>query len=620
MKELIVLILAYTISGIMYAQELHWTPEQGSFEDYMALTSVIQIDGIEQTSDQLEVGAFCGEQCRGAKMAVHWNPIPQLDRYVVYMEVYGENGESVSFKMFDHSTNQELELTFPDPIAWTQSTTQYNELNPYVLSFTTSTTTNTGSGDWSDPAVWGGTEPSATANVQVNTGNVTIGDNGAVEVTVANLEINNGATLTIEAGSTLVVTGDLVNTNEASLVIEDGAQVINTSDNVKATAKKRVIGYNTKASDGWYTIASSVDEMTIAGSSFLTPNYDLYRYNEANVGEEWENYKDNSNIDFTTFENGRGYLYANSNSLSPSFVGTLNSDDVVCTVTYTDRTDGLSGFNLIGNPFPHTIYKGSGGAIDNANLASGYCTLVGGDAWQVHTCDDPILSGQGFLVKTTTGQDVTIAKTTAAATGESSAAKSAPGRLDLAVTNGDSEDRAFVYFGQGIDLEKMPNFSDQTPSLWIYDEGNNCAIAHVENACEELDLFFRNKLNTDFTFRVGSKNANFNYLQLIDNITGVITDLLKQPEYTFHATGNEIIARFKLRFRVMTSVGETVDDAPFAYVFDRHIILSGVEENATLEVLDMTGRFVSPNNLATGVYVLRLINDNKVRIQKIVVQ
>ena len=114
---------------------LHWTVEQGGFEDYMALTSVIQIDGVEQTSNQLEVGSFCDNQCRGANMAVYWE-IPQHNRYVVYLQVYGQDGDLISFKLFDHSSNQELNLTSPTPLTWTQNTMMYNETNPFVLNFT----------------------------------------------------------------------------------------------------------------------------------------------------------------------------------------------------------------------------------------------------------------------------------------------------------------------------------------------------------------------------------------------------------------------------------------------------------------------------------------------------
>lgn len=628
MKKAIVFLITCITSCMLYAQDLHWTPQSGEFEDYMALTCVVQIDGVEQESTQIEVGAFCGDQCRGSKMIVFWNPIPQLMRYVVYHEIYGQTGESISFKLYDHSTNQELDLIAPDPIIWTSATTSYNEMNPFVLNFTSSTTTNTTAGDWSNPDIWGGTVPTPEANVVLGA-NVTIGDGSATTVTVANLTIPDGITLTVEEGSVLVVTGDMVNSSATGLVIEDGAQVISTSDGVLATANKSITGYS-KSSSGWYAIASSVNNMAISGSSFLTPEYDLYRYNETSLNnQEWENYKDSNISGFTAFENGRGYLYAHSSNLTPSFSGTLNYTDVTYGLTYTDRTDGLSGFNLIGNPFPHNIYKGKGGAIDDEHLASGFYTLTNANAWELHTYEDAILPGQGILVKTSTAETLTIAKNTSAATAESGSSKSISGRLDLILASTDNEDRAFVYFGQGIGLEKMGAFSDQVPSLWIHTQGGNYAIAHVDNTCETLDLYFQNKLNADFTFTVKAKDTNFSYLQLVDNLTGTVVDLLKQPEVNFHANGNEPNDRFRLVFKVMTGVDEEETQAPFAYINNGQLILSGVEDDSMLQIIDMTGRTVLRKNgttnvsiaeMAHGVYILRLVTNNNVKSQKIVIQ
>ena len=115
----------------------YWTPESGSFQFYVALTRVIQIDGVEQASDQLEVGAFCGDQCRGSQLAEYWYfpPAPELSRYVVYLCIFGNEGDSITFRLYDHSINQELYYTSPDPIVWSQSVSGYNEINPYPLNF-----------------------------------------------------------------------------------------------------------------------------------------------------------------------------------------------------------------------------------------------------------------------------------------------------------------------------------------------------------------------------------------------------------------------------------------------------------------------------------------------------
>lgn len=148
----------------------------------------------------------------------------------------------------------------------------------------------------------------------------------------------------------MTVIGNLINNSVTSLVIEDGAQVINASPNVKATVEKDVMAYTAKDTDGWYLISSSVNEMAIAGSDFITETYDLYRYKENGNGSVWENYRAD-HADFTDFENARGYLYANSNSFTPVFTGDLNHDDIARPITCTG-SDALSGFNVIGNPFP----------------------------------------------------------------------------------------------------------------------------------------------------------------------------------------------------------------------------------------------------------------------------
>lgn len=581
------------------------------------------IDNVEQFSETFELGAFCGDECRGAVL-----PIEDAGQMWYFLLFGGVNNEQITFRLYDHATSQELGVECENILTYVSD----GDIDPYDVYFTTpsSTTTNTTSGDWNDPLTWGGTGPTPEANVQVGIGDVTIGDGGAATVTVASLEITADATLTIEPGSTLIVTGDLTNADEDGLVIKDGAQVINESANVKATYQKDIASYNTKSEGGWYTIASPVDNMAIAGSDFLTPAYDLFRYNEnPESGLEWENYKDNTNVDFTTFENGRGYLYANSNTFSPTFTGTLNAVPVVRTITCSENPDGLGGFNLIGNPFPHAIYKGEGGAIDNANLASGFYTLNDEGAWHVNTYEDAIMPGQGILVKTTANINLTIAKNKAVATAESNGAKSAIGRIGITVTGSNGEDRAFVYFGQGIGLNKMGSFSDQTPILWVRNHNADYAIAHIGNTCESLDLFFHNKVNGEYRLSVNVQNVNFDLLQLRDNLTGEVIDLKQQPDYCFHANGNEADGRFKLVFRVATGVEEIAEAEPFAFICNGQLIVNG---EGTLQIFDAIGRKcitkqlstansqLSTANFPSGAYVLRLINGNKVRTQKIVIK
>ena len=67
-------------------------------------------------------------------------------------------------------------------------------------------------------------------------------------------------------------------------------------------------------------------------------------------------------------------------------------------------------------------------------------------------------------------------------------------------------------------------------------------------------------------------------------------------------------------------------DQPFAFITNGEIIING---EGFLQVIDMTGRIiidrdgvhtVSTNGMTLGVYVLRLINGEMVKTQKIVIQ
>lgn len=619
MKKILIALLGVFVMGIAMAQQNnHWSPIPGT-QYNMTVKGVIIIDGVQQANNLLEIGAFCGDECRGSRKATLF---PPTGDYIVTLAVVSNvvSGEAITFRIYDHNAQQELELESLSTLEFADNTNAGDPTNWFPIAFVTPAPPAfhfTTAGNWSVSSNWQGGVLPNTTDVVVIDANCTMDQNAEV----TDLTVSDGIALTIQSGNVLTVTGDLTNTTVTGLVIEDGAQVINESTDVKATCQKGITSYDTKSDGGWYTMTSPVDEMAIAGSDFLTPAYDLYRYNEnPESGLEWENYKDNSNVDFTTFENGRGYLYANSNTFSPSFVGTLNAASVARTLTCSESPDGLSGFNLIGNPFPHAIYKGEGGAIDNANLASGFYSLNNEGAWRVNTFEDAIMPGQGILVKTTANTNLTIVKSNTEATAESNGAKNAIGRICVTVTGGNGEDRAFVYFGQGIGLNKMRGFTDQTPILWVRDNNTDYAIAHVGKGCESLDLFFHNKNNGEFRLSVNTKDITFGVLQLVDNLTGEIIDLKQHPDYSFHANGNEADGRFKLVFRLPSGVEETAEAEPFAIVIDGRIVLVDVDELAELQVVDMTGRVVSKDGLAPGVYVLRLINGNGIRTQKIVLK
>ncbi len=110
----------------------HWTPNTVPYEDNMTFTGVVQIDGVEQQTPMLEVGAFCGEECRGSATLTFFEP---TQRYVVQLVIYGNGGDPLTFKLYDHELNEELDLYPTNAISFAAN--GYGSLvNPYVLNFT----------------------------------------------------------------------------------------------------------------------------------------------------------------------------------------------------------------------------------------------------------------------------------------------------------------------------------------------------------------------------------------------------------------------------------------------------------------------------------------------------
>ena len=109
-------------------------------------------------------------------------------------------------------------------------------------------------------------------------------------------------------------------------------------------------------------------------------------------------------------------------------------------------------------------------------------------------------------------------------------------------------------------------------------------------------------------------------------MTGADVDLLQTPSYTFKANMTDYESRFKL---VFVSNGATDNSETFAFCSNGNWIIC-YEGEATLQVIDVMGRILSSETIngsvskaihaTPGVYMLRLVNGNDVKVQKIVVR
>lgn len=457
-------------------------------------------------------------------------------------------------------------------------------------------------GNWSTASNWSsGLVPGSGANVFINADCQLDTD-----AQVTGLTVTRSKSITLGSGQTLTVSGDLTNTSVSGLVIADGAQLINGSENVKATAQKNVSAYSQNG--GWYLIASPMSTSVTPSESngLLNGTYDLYLFDETEE-LEWRNYKAG---EFSTIENTVGYLYANSNDVTLAFAGTLvpSNNDVELTGLSASGTH-FNQWNLIGNPFPCNAYLGNSQAYYKMNDA--------GEELEPVVAGTVIAPMEAVFVEATSA---TFSKT-----------PSRPvGNLNIKLISSDKtrsnvlrkEDHAIVTFGDGCTLGKFMLNKDAS-KLYIPQDGREYAIVNSGYE-DEMSLCFKASENGTYTLAIDTDNVEMNYLHLIDNLTGIDTDLLAVSSYTFEAKTTD----YANRFRLLYSANDT-NDAAFAYLDGNEWVVNADGE-ATLQVIDMMGRILSEHNIKgntkisinqpAGLYVIRLVNGENNKTQKIVIK
>jgi hypothetical protein len=186
-------------------------------------------------------------------------------------------------------------------------------------------------------------------------------------------------------------------------------------------------------------------------------------------------------------------------------------------------------------------------------------------------------------------------------------------------------DKARIGFEPSYRLAKF-DFSESNSQLYIPQNGQEFAVAYA-NEETEMPLNFKATQKGTYTLSFETEDLELNYLHLIDNMTGNDVDLLATPTYTFEANTSDYTTRFRLLFAPVCEDAND-DNAAFAFISDGNIIVNDAGE-ASLQIVDMMGRVVvegdatnriSISEMAPGVYVLRLINGNSVKTQKIVVR
>ena len=386
----------------------------------------------------------------------------------------------------------------------------------------------------------------------------------------------------------------------------DNAVVISYTATEPEGIEKEILGHGGEPG-GWYLLSSPVGEVNPTAVenmvAEIAADYDLYYFDQSgdDDGKEWINRKtDEETVNDFPMLVGKGYLYANAADVTLRFPGTAYEGTGEFVLDYDGGAE-LSGWNLVGNPFNADATVDHEFFVMNETRTE----LMAG------TGTVPAMEG-AFVKAEEEGETVTF--------GTGSKVEGSLVAVNLLDSRG-VIDRAMVRFGQGRMLPKF-QLSRNSTKLYIPVDGEDYAVVRSEGM-GEIPVNFKAETSGSYTLAVSGENVSFRYLHLIDNKTGVDVDLLSEPSYSFEASVTDYTSRFKLVF----ATGESEES--FAFYSNGSFVISN-EGEATVQVIDVTGRMMSSEAIegcasiridgAAGVYMIRLVNGDNVKVQKVVVK
>ena len=446
-------------------------------------------------------------------------------------------------------------------------------------------------GLWTDADNWTKKQvPSADDHLVIINANAIIDS----DVEVNSMMINNGS-LTINKDVTFTINKDFSNDNADAFIINDGAQVFQTNDNVAATF---VIDINK-----WQLIASPVNNAN--ADDFMQTSSDLYKYDGNDT--EWIEYNE------TTFQQGLAYLTYNENETKAEFKGLLNNE---ITHEFILSYDNENDLHLIGNPFPFNMNLDY---LQKENIAMGYAVIKADGGFEYAT-SGIIKAGDGFFVKSISGnKSVTYNE-------EQQADNNIARSINIIASGDNGNDNLIICMSdEGHEgFPKLNNLNESIANVYVANNDKRYGIYNCSEDVKEINVDFKANEEGSYTLHFDI-DGEFDMIALIDNANGEETDMLVN-DYTFTSTAQDASNRFVVRFSKDEGLTEN-NDHKFVYQSGEELIINA---EGAVQIIDMMGRIVYSKEISgdarintsdfnTAAYIVRLVNGDGVKTQKIVV-
>ena len=392
-----------------------------------------------------------------------------------------------------------------------------------------------------------------------------------------------------------------------------------TNTSFQTVAKKDFDGIGAvQGQKGWSTISTPIADALIPEATAGT--HDLYRFDEPE--QEWEYYNDADGQTFKKLELGRGYLYTNSHDITFQLEGNLNAASVSYPLSYT-KDNSLAGFNMIGNPFTHTISESN--LSTSATLADGFYVVGANGSWTAKA-DGKIAPMESVLIQADAAANLTIAPSTPN-NGSKRAARNENSYLTINVASKTHSDVTHISFNEGMGLDKISHRNPDNPMIYIPVDGKNYAIAMMDQDVKEVPVYFNANRMAEYTISIEQKNCEFSSVVLVDKLTGIETNMLIE-DYSFMARSFDNADRFIIRLSIEDNSDSESDN--FAFISNGQMIIEDINGQGIVRIFDIMGRHISQHSVsgsasiatdafATGMYIIQMSDDNGVKVQKIII-
>ncbi len=509
----------------------------------------------------------------------------------------------------------------------------------------TSTFTASISNAWENAANWDHGLPGAITNAIIQSTKLAIVNSNNLQCN--NLSIAPLGKLTINTNKNLLLNGTLTlqsDTSGTASLINNGT--LNTAGNII----QRYITVN--STDEFHQLSSPVANQSIS-NGFSPSTESFYAWNEGN--DSWIPFENPAFVGLNGSNNfvpGRGYAVTYPTTSTKNFSGNLNNASINTLLTLTGGI--YSGWNFVGNPYPSSInWNATAGFSRNMLTDAGsgeraywvwnpvignYGSFISNGNSGTNGVSNFIASMQGFWVKAATSGTFSVnnascehgsqawLKTTTAANNSI--------HLIATTTENSYSDEMIINFGNLNDeggAEKMFSLYQDAPGLYSTKLNKKWSIDNLASVAANPTIPIGFKAGVDGNYKISvNYDHSLGTIVLEDLKTAAFQNMTFNADYAFYGQQNDNQNRFLLHLSA-TGIKEYNTESPdIFYANQSFTIFNPWNGKTILNIYDVSGKLLQSSAVkkgiavyhfktSQGVYVFKLINENQIFVQKLIV-